>query len=79
MKVTVRLFGTLSRGFPDYRHSEGMELEIPDGTTVRDLLALLQLSESRGATVVMEGRVRKADEVIENGIPVHILEVISGG
>jgi sulfur carrier protein ThiS len=79
MKVKVRLFGTLSQGFPDYRHSEGMEVEIPEGTTVRDLLTLLQLSESRGAAVAVAGRILKQDDTIRNEVPVHILQVLSGG
>ena len=79
MKVQVRLFGTLSQDFTDYRHSEGREVEIPEGATVRDLLALLQLSESRGAAVAVDGLILKADDRIRNGVPVHILQVLSGG
>jgi sulfur carrier protein ThiS len=79
MKVRVRLFGTLSQCFPDYQHSQGMEVEIPDGATAKDLLALLEISESRGAAVAVEGRILKADDRIRGGVPVHVLQVIQGG
>ena len=79
MKVSVRLFGTLGQRFPGYEHSQGMEVEIPDGATVNDLLAHLEISESRGIAVAVEGRVLKADDRIGFGAPVHVLQVLSGG
>lgn len=79
MKARVKLFGTLSQGFPGYQHSQGMEVEIPEGATAKDLLALLEISESRGATVIVEGRVLKADDKMPHGVPVSILQAIGGG
>jgi sulfur carrier protein ThiS len=79
MKVRVKLYGTLSQGFPVYQHSQGMEVEIPDGATVQDLLGLLEISESRGAAVIAEGRILKADDRMQPGIPVSILQAIGGG
>jgi sulfur carrier protein ThiS len=79
MKVRVKLYGTLSQGFPGYQHSQGMEVEIPEGATVKDLLALLEISESQGAAVIVEGRILKADDKIPGGVPVSILQAIGGG
>ena len=79
MKVRVKLFGTLSQGFPGYQHSQGMEVEIPDGATVKDLLAHLGISESQGAVVIVEGRILKADDRMRPGVPVNVLQVIQGG
>ena len=79
MKVKVRLFGTLSQGVPGYQHSEGLEVEIPEGATAEDLLALLEISESQGAAVAAEGRILKANDRIQFGGPVHVLQVIQGG
>jgi sulfur carrier protein ThiS len=79
MKIRVKLFGTLSQRFPDYQHAQGMEVEIPDGATAKDLLALLGIPESRGAAIAMEGRILKADDRIGCGAPVHVLQVLHGG
>ncbi len=79
MKMRVKLYGTLSQRFPDYQHSQGIEVEIPDGATVKDLLALLEISESQGAVVIMEGRVLKADDKMQCGVPVNVLQAIHGG
>jgi sulfur carrier protein ThiS len=79
MKVKVRLYGTLSQRFPGYRHSEGLEIELPDKAAAKDLLARLEISESGGVVVVMEGRVLKADDKIRRGVPVNVLQAIYGG
>lgn len=79
MKVRVKLYGTLSQGFPGYQHSQGMEIEIPEGAAIKDLLALLEISESQGAVVIAESRILKADDRMQLGIPVSILQAIGGG
>jgi sulfur carrier protein ThiS len=79
MEIRVKLFGTLSQGFPGYQHAQGMEVKIPDGATARDLLALLGIPESQGVAVAVEGRILKADDRIGCGAPVHVLQVLSGG
>jgi sulfur carrier protein ThiS len=62
MKMRVKLYGTLSQRFPGYQHSQGIEVEIPDGATVKGLLAPLAISESQGAVVAMDGRILEADD-----------------
>jgi sulfur carrier protein ThiS len=79
MKVRVKLYGTLSQRFPGYRHSQGIEVEIPDRATVKDLLALLEISGAQGAVVIMEGRVLKADDKMRRGVPVSVLQAVRGG
>jgi sulfur carrier protein ThiS len=79
MRMRVKLYGTLSQQFPDYRHSEGIEVEIPEGTTVKDLLKRLEISESQGALVAMEGRILKANDTMKCGVSVNVLQAIYGG
>jgi sulfur carrier protein ThiS len=79
MKTRVKLYGTLSQRFPGYQHSQGVEVEIPEGATVQDLLALLEISESQGAVVIAEGRVLKADDKMRCGVAVDVFQSIRGG
>jgi sulfur carrier protein ThiS len=79
MKTTVRLYGTLGRLSPGYDHSAGIEVEIPDGATVKDLLARLEIPESAGAVVVREGRILKADDKMRSGVPVNVVQAVRGG
>jgi sulfur carrier protein ThiS len=79
MKLRVRLYGTLSQQVPNYQHSQGIEVEVPDGARVKDLLARLAISESQGAVVAMEGRLLKADDTVRGGAPLHVLQPLAGG
>jgi sulfur carrier protein ThiS len=52
---------------------------MPEGARVKDLLSLLQVPESRGAVVIAEGRVLKADAELRRGVPVSVMQSIGGG
>lgn len=75
----VRLYGTYRQRFPDHQHSQGIEVDIPDEATVRELLARLDLPESQGAVVIAGGRVLKADDKLQPGVPVNVMQSIGGG
>ena len=79
MKLKVKLYGTLSQQSPGYQHSQGVEVEIPDGGTVKDLLAHLEIAEKQGALVVIDGQILKADDTIRDGVHIHVLQSLSGG
>jgi sulfur carrier protein ThiS len=77
--MRVRLYGTLSQQVPGYQHSQGIEVEMPDGARVKDLLARLAISESHGAVVAIEGRLLKADDTVGDRAPLHVLQPLPGG
>ena len=79
MRAKVKLYGTLRRHIPDYQHAQGIEVEIPDGATAKDLLALLEIPKSRGAVVIAGGRILKVDDIVPHGVPVNIVQTIGGG
>lgn len=79
MKVHVSLYGTLGRDVPGYRHTTGIDVDIEDGATVRDLLTRLKISRSRGAVVSVNGRVLDADEKIADGLHAKIFQTVHGG
>jgi len=65
--------------FPDYRHQDGIEVEVQDGATAKDLLSLLKISESNGAVVAIEGRILKRDDKMQHGAQVYVFQAIHGG
>jgi sulfur carrier protein ThiS len=79
MKITVKLFGELKRKIPDYRPDKGLEMDIPEGSKVANLLALLGIPTSPGATVIMEGRVLPLEERLSHGSLVNIFHFMYGG
>jgi len=79
MKVRVKLYGTFGRHLPNYRASKGVGVEIPQGASVRDLLTLLEIHESQGGVVIMDGRILKRDDPIPSGGEVQIFQAVRGG
>jgi sulfur carrier protein ThiS len=79
MKITVKLFGDLKRRFPEYHPDQGLDVEIPEESKVADLLALLGIPTSPGATVIMEGRVLPLEEKLINGSLINFFHVMYGG
>lgn len=79
MNVRVNLYGTLSARIPGYRQTQGIEVELPEGATVNDLLALLEISERQKAVVAIDGRIRKGSDKIPGGAYAQVLQPIHGG
>jgi molybdopterin synthase sulfur carrier subunit len=79
MKLKVRLFGTLSQRITHYNAQEGIDVEIPDGARVKDLLAHLGLSESNAGIVFVEGQIRRAEEELQDNATVNIFQAMFGG
>ncbi|MBW2208423.1 MAG: hypothetical protein JRG79_16075 [Deltaproteobacteria bacterium] len=79
MKVKVKLFGILGQRFPGYQHEQGMDVEIPDGARVKDLLAHLEFSKSFAGVVAVEGELLSADAGLDNGAEVNIFQSAFGG
>lgn len=79
MKIRVKLFGTLSKRFPGYQAENGIEVEIPDGARVRDLLDHLEISRSQSGVVSMEGRILRAGDRLKYGAIVQVFQAVHGG
>lgn len=79
MKLSVKIFGTLRQQVPAYQHSQGIEVELPDGGTARDLLTCLKISDSQRAVVVMNGQILKEDDTMQDSFQIHVLQPLSGG
>ncbi|MGE5841249.1 MAG: MoaD/ThiS family protein [Deltaproteobacteria bacterium] len=79
MKVNVRFFGTLSQEFPGYDPEKGIEVEIPDGARVKDLLAHLGIPEAKGSVAAVEGVILHQDARLKDGASVQLLQSVHGG
>ena len=79
MKLKIKLHGTLCRRFPNYEPGQSMEVEVPEGGTVKDLLAILNIPEKMRPVVVLEGRVLSRDDSMRGGSCVLVFEPIHGG
>ena len=79
MKVKVNLFGILGQRFPSDHHEQGMDVEIPDGARVKDLLAHLEISKSFGGVVAVAGKLLSEDARLGNRAEVNIFQSVFGG
>jgi sulfur carrier protein ThiS len=81
MKVNVKLYGMLGQKVSGYRQKQGIEVEVPEGATVEELLSLLQIpvSGSEKAVVAIDGRIRKANDEIPSDAHAQIFQPMHGG
>ncbi len=77
--VSVKLFATLRRHYPDLGIGEAMPVEIEDGATVQDLLQKLELPEDQVKIVFVNGIVRETDCELEEGDDLGIFPPVGGG
>lgn len=79
MKLNVKLYGTLGRSFDEYDHSSGLEVSVPDGASIDDLLDHLRLAPERLGMIYMDGRRLDKGSLLEDGARVKIMQPIAGG
>ena len=79
MKARIKLYGNLRKYYPDYNSTSGIDIEIPDGTKIRDLIQMLNISKDSVGIVSMDGILVKAGDHVNEGAEVKIFQPISGG
>jgi molybdopterin converting factor small subunit len=72
--VTVRLFATLRQN----REKE-MIMELPDGTTIKDIIERLSIDQKDAAILMINGRGAKPDTILEGNDTVAIFPPVGGG
>ena len=79
MKIRVLLFGTLGKSFSNHDLVDGMEVELPDGSTVGDLIAHIDLPTKKFGMVSMDGHLVKANNILKENAVVRVFQPIFGG
>jgi sulfur carrier protein ThiS len=79
MKVVVRFIGRLGQGLPLYDQQKGLQVEIPDDTTVKDLIYHLRMPKSQSWMVVLDGRILKSEAVLTRNACVYVVPAVFGG
>jgi molybdopterin converting factor small subunit len=88
VRVYVRLFAFLANRvakalpeqFPDgIRSGTRLELNLPDGSTVNDLMARLALEGERAKLIFVNGKARELEHPLQSEDEVGIFPPIAGG
>jgi molybdopterin synthase sulfur carrier subunit len=77
--VHVKLFATLRRHYPHLGIGKPMAVELPDGTTVGQLVDHLRLPAKEVKIVFINGIVRKGEHALSGGDEVGIFPPVGGG
>jgi sulfur carrier protein ThiS len=78
MQVTVRLYGTLRR-FSNLETPGLWSGEIPEGSTISDLLRLLGTSERELAAATIENRIVEINAAIPENAEIVLVTPVGGG
>ena len=79
MKIRVILFGTLRKSFPGHDPVYGMEIEIPEGSTVGGLIAHIDLPAKKFGLVSVDGHLVKVGNLLQENAVVRVFQPIFGG
>ena len=79
MRVKVRLFATLVNYVPGVNPGVPFEVELPEGTTLADLMNQLNLPQKEVKVAFVNGRIEPIDFRLQHGDEVGIFPPIGGG
>jgi molybdopterin synthase sulfur carrier subunit len=79
MRVTVRIYATLCRYIPGVSAGTSIEIELPDGASVSDLIERLEIPAREVKIAFVNGRTRSLDWLLESGDEAGIFPPVGGG
>jgi len=79
MNVRVKLLGTLSACYQGSYTSAGLDIEVPVGVTVADLVARTGIPKEQVAIVTINGILAKAGDRVPGNALVKFIQPITGG
>ena len=79
MKVEVRLFATLQPYLPAGTDGDGISLELPDGSTVRDVVQSLEIPDELACLTVVNGRDADPEQILAPGDELALFPPLAGG
>jgi len=79
MRITVEIYGSLRGYVPNYDRDRGLVVEIPAATTVKDLLARLNIPPTESGMVTINRRLAEDEDELTDGASVVVLPFAGGG
>ena len=79
MRIKVKLFSFLCRFLGKEENRTFFDMEVGEGTTCMDLLGVLHIPGDLPKVILVNGRVKKEDNLLQEGDEVSILPPVEGG
>ncbi|NNL78738.1 MAG: hypothetical protein HKO68_20590 [Desulfobacterales bacterium] len=79
MRIQVILFGTLRNGLPNHDPTQGLQVELTEGSSVGDLVDYLEIPRAGLGLVSVGGMPVKADAKLADQDCARVFQPIAGG
>lgn len=79
MRILVKLSTTLRDCVPGYDAEAGLSLDMPEGTSVRELARHIQVPSEEIKIVMINGRQSEATDTLRDGDRVALFPAVGGG
>jgi len=79
VKVAVHLFATLSGYLPDGATGDGVALEVPEGSTVADVVRALEIPDNFDCVKVVNGHDVPSDQPLADEDVLSLFPPLVGG
>ncbi|HPA34578.1 MAG TPA: MoaD/ThiS family protein [Anaerolineaceae bacterium] len=79
MKFTVKLYALLAAYVPGTRAAAPFEVELPEGSTIADLIQHLQIPPEEMKIAFVNGRMQPLEYLIQEGDEVGMFSPVGGG
>ena len=79
IEVRVRLYATLRRYHPELKLGEELSVQVPEGTTVGQLVTAIGIPADTVRKVFSKGRAVEEDHVLANSDDVAMFPPVAGG
>lgn len=79
MRVQLLLYASLAKLLPPQGTGNAFTMEVEEGSSIGDLLALVKVPEDSPRIIFVNGRHAEADRELANGDRVAVFPPIAGG
>jgi len=79
MKVQLLLYASLAKLLPPQGSGNASTMEVEEGASIRDLLALARVPEDSPRIIFLNGRHAQVDQEVADGDRIAVFPPIAGG
>ncbi len=79
MKVELKLFATLARHLPEASDDGSATVDVPEGSTIRQLLNALGIPDQMPLMILVNGRDAAPAQTLEDGDVITVFPPLVGG
>ena len=79
MKIEINLYASLARYLPSGFPGKGLEMNIPVGTKVGEVLEMLKVPDEEVKMIFLNGLHAKSDKVLKDGDRLGVFPPVAGG